>query len=284
MMKRSIRKALNFFFLLFGMLLLHSQPSHAHSPYAIKDKVLDSASGPLIIERLYGDGIFIADPVSLQVRNQKGAVVAYTTTAHRVALFCPAIEYCWAFPHTFLATLTFFPERLDLKGVDLQKSLDGEPSAALKSYLTDRDVKSLRDDSLNYPEHRKTGPSGFVSSFDGMILLSPIFIAIENVWALLAVFFLSACPKVLYQPFREYVRSLKGFRSIFPTVLMLILEIAYVLAVAVVVVFAGFSLSTPVAYIILFFWFGRKSGKLGEKFWRSLKNTNDADGMKAHKA
>jgi hypothetical protein len=175
------------FLILAGMLLV-STPAEAHRPYAAKIKMLEGPSGePLILERLFGDGIFFADPVSLQVRNKKGAVIAWTPTAGRVAVFCPSIQFCWTFPYGILSPLAQ-PFKLAHEKLDYSKEGDVEEYKELSSYLTDDEVKRVGSYRFPYPEKRKDN-AGFTPDGPIALLLSPVVMLVDHAaaYAVLAI-------------------------------------------------------------------------------------------------
>jgi hypothetical protein len=81
----------------FGLLLvfLSSSAASAHSPYARPVASFVTADGrALSIELYYGDGIFFADPVRGQVKDSRGAVVAYTPVGVNAAASCRSLDDC----------------------------------------------------------------------------------------------------------------------------------------------------------------------------------------------
>ncbi len=114
-------------------ILLSAGAAEAHRPYAVKIKSLEGPQGqPLIIEKLFGDGIFSADPVSLQLRNSRGAILAYTPVGQHVALFCPSLKSCWAFPHDALFGLAS-SWRLDPSGLEYERPRDPDLEGKIES-------------------------------------------------------------------------------------------------------------------------------------------------------
>ncbi len=104
-----------------GLLAFFAATVAAHAPYAVKEKELPSPQGtPLLLERLHGDGIFGPDPVSLHLRTPEGAVLAHTPVNQFVAVFCPSLRSCWAFPHNALIPVSR-PWRLDFDHLDYAK-------------------------------------------------------------------------------------------------------------------------------------------------------------------
>jgi hypothetical protein len=86
--------------LIFGTVLaaLLGQPALAHRPYTVEQKTLTFSDGrSATLELLFGDGIFFADPGRGQLKDEKGAVVAWTPAADGVISYCPSIDHCWVF-------------------------------------------------------------------------------------------------------------------------------------------------------------------------------------------
>lgn len=164
---------------LLSLTLLCAAPASAHRPYAFKQKTVDSPQGPLTIEKLFGDGIFAADPVSMQVRNAQGAVLAYTSVSDHVALFCPSVSSCWAFPHDSVWGIPT-PWRLDHADLDYAKTLD--PKLALEQ-------RGPVTYGFENPWGRKEA-SGFKKERSLMILAGPLIAFLDHggLLGVLAVF------------------------------------------------------------------------------------------------
>lgn len=71
--------------------------AYAHSPYTKDIKTIAVDGKAITVQRLFGDGIFFADPVSLQLKNEAGGVVAYTPVGRAVSSFCRSKFFCWGF-------------------------------------------------------------------------------------------------------------------------------------------------------------------------------------------
>jgi hypothetical protein len=128
--------------------ILHATPASAHSSYAVKVKTLEDPNGSsLILEKLYGDGIFFADPVKVQIRNKNGVVIAQSKTATHIGIFCPYIQFCWAFPYE---TLFVNPIYLDFQKLNYKASLKPKLPSALIHYLNGSTGK-LPSSAFNAP-------------------------------------------------------------------------------------------------------------------------------------
>lgn len=81
-----------------ALLVSHRDPASAHPSYAVPQKTLDFGNGrTAMLEILYGDGIFFANPARAQLRTSEGATVAKTPMGGNVVTLCPSVEYCWVF-------------------------------------------------------------------------------------------------------------------------------------------------------------------------------------------
>ena len=113
------------------ILALAAAPAAAHRPYAVKEKEIQGPQGqPLVVEKLFGDGIFSADPVSLQIRTKEGAVIAYTAVSPHVGVYCPSVSDCWAFPHDSLMGIVT-AMHLDDTALDFNKQLGPEEKGVI---------------------------------------------------------------------------------------------------------------------------------------------------------
>lgn len=242
------------FILIFLFVFLFSAEGYAHSPYAVKKGTLIAPGGQIVVkEKLYGDGIFSADPVTFQIRNRNGTVLANTPVAEHVAVFCPSVSFCWAFPYGFLSSFAT-GYKLDAKKVEwdsdlLSPYLKDEGLEGFKHYFDDKREKVFRGPGQDYPEFTKKD-SGFVEvSFTAFI--SPIVIASDQIVVLLCLLILTIIPSVLYWLFfrRAWTRN-KLFRlAIFTFGGLLMLGYCgfYFLALLVI----GFTLATPVFYMLV---------------------------------
>lgn len=160
---------------------LAADPASAHMPYAVEVKTLQDIHGePLILERLFGDGIFAPDPVSLQVRNRNGAVIAYTSVNQSVSVYCSSLEFCWACPHSTLS-LWATPVRLNHESLDYDQQISTEARSRLK-----REGGVTR--GFENPDSR-SAPLGFAADSSLLALsLSPLLIIKEHAIFLFAVF------------------------------------------------------------------------------------------------
>jgi len=178
------------------------EPAYAHRFYIIEDSRIDAPDGsPLIVERLYGDGIIGMDPVSLQIRNLGGAVLAHSQTSTHVATFCPHINYCWAFPYNPILPLSM-GLRLDTSNVDwntpppvytLSKEEAGEFSAYLAGHR-----RIAHSDSFGYPSTVRDKSPLFIPSF-ASLLISPAIILFDQADKVFIIMFACILPVLIYR-------------------------------------------------------------------------------------
>ena len=243
------------YFLLVLALLIHA-PAHAHPPYLLKQGVITDPDGnPVIKEKLYGDGVLTTDPVTFQLRNRHGGLLAYSPTDYHVASFCPSINFCWVFPYSAIS-LFAVGWSLDTEAMEFDKpapnyEFKGAAEAgAFKSYLNDPNVKRFSAYALGYT-HLDRPHSGFKPSRISA-LFSP-FIIMADQFIQLLVFLLSTL--VLLIIFRPFSRGKKIKRK----KLKYLFYIIYALFVAVYVGFyvleifiVAFTLQTPWIYMLAF--------------------------------
>lgn len=175
--------------LLIIILLISFLPlsAHAHRPYIIKDRVIDGPNGqPVIIEKLYGDGIFGPDPVRLQFRNMQGGVIASFPTDINAAIFCPKINFCWVFPYNLIPISVGL--KLDVDSVDFNApfnrhaDMKDDEAEQFKSYLSGA-AKQVNSYGFEYPEMQKNS-YGYQEVLPS-IILSPIAILLSHIrWVL----------------------------------------------------------------------------------------------------
>lgn len=167
--------------------LFMSAPAFAHQPYVVKHSVITDPDGrPLITERLQGDGVFTADPKSFQIRNAAGAVLGYSPAGTHVGVFCPSVEFCWAFPYGQL--LPFAKGwRLDIKSVDWRQMPEPPDASVIhkgaeedfKKYLDNPHVKYAHGYGFNDPQFR----DGFYNFTDSLlsVVASPFIILWDQI-------------------------------------------------------------------------------------------------------
>lgn len=191
--------------LILALGLLCALPVEAHRPYAIKVKTLEAPHGEsLILEKLYGDGIFVADPVRLQVRNKNGVVIAHSRTASHVSEFCPSVQFCWAFPYEELFVTPMYLDFKKLKYNETSKSkIPAEPE--LNDYLKGT-TDNIHSDNISYPDYGDKSEN-FLKGSPVIQLLSPLIIITDNIanfLVLAAIFFI---PSFLYPIFCSLIMS-----------------------------------------------------------------------------
>ncbi len=164
----NIRKIILSAVVSFLAIVAFSDLAYAHRPYLIKQGTISDPDGNKVIkEKLYGDGIFSADPVTFQLRHKDGAVLANSPVGDHVATFCPAIKFCWAFPYGILLPLAT-GWVLDFSQINFNQpakdyNLKGEEAETFKKYLLEDEVTRTAAHAFGYPEFSKSY-SGFKPS------------------------------------------------------------------------------------------------------------------------
>jgi hypothetical protein len=245
-----------FILLIFAVLIPSS--AEAHSPYAVKQGIIYSLDNkPLIIEKLYGDGIFVADPQKFQIRNMNGAVIASSETATHIFFACPSINFCWVFPHGS-GSLFAYGYKLDPNVLDFDKTLseketskaNTEQANLLTQYLTDKSTKNLRHPILSDPEFPDGPPVGFKKS-SASVIVSPIAIILNHIAAYLIAFFI---PFIVLKLIRKYLSySKNGNFRVLKKIFGFILLIGVIQIYFVVFFTMSFTLSIPAIYLLAFF-------------------------------
>ena len=164
--------------LIFLILVLQGITSaEAHSPHAIKVNTIKDPNGnPLIVEKLYGDGIFGPDPTRLQIRNRHGVVIARSTTDSSIFAFCPELQFCWAF-HNAIGLQAL---KLDYKNLSYEKTDPASLSPGLKDYLLNTTYIHGSEADLSWPKIQDR-TEGFIEINTPLMLLSPIIVLMDNI-------------------------------------------------------------------------------------------------------
>lgn len=253
-----------FFIALFSIGMVLSSAAFAHSPYVVKVKTLESPSGePLILEKLFGDGIFVADPVSLQVRNMNGAVLAYTPTSTHIGVFCPSLKFCWAFPHD-IVTIFSTPWLLDYKNLDYEKkpaSVTGEKdtqyAAQYRDYLTNRKTSAFHSEWKSGYEFvdpfGRESSLGFTKSSPLFSIISPIFIFVDHAVPLVVFSLISLLPFVIKFRCSRLAFGRKDAVKLLLNMFVLLIYMAWFCLFILFIFIICFTLSIPVFYSFLTF-------------------------------
>jgi len=175
----------------FLLSLILVAPAYGHNAYLVQQGFTTDPNGnTLILEKLYGDGIFTIDPARLQLRNRNGAVVAHTQTSAQIAYFCPTISFCWAFAYNSILPFSI-GERLATDGIDWDAPVPANNSGKaaeqqFQDYLNGRSHR-FSSDGLEYPERNSKSVLHF-SPVKASILLSPFIILLDHLWPLVILF------------------------------------------------------------------------------------------------
>lgn len=260
--------------LLSALIFLIASPAYAHRPYLIKEGSISDPSGnPVILERLYGDGIFTSDPVSFQIRSRSGALLAHTPTAEHVAVFCPDVNFCWAFPYGIASPFTV-GMRLDHESIDWDApapKLDIKDNEAelYQKYLEDKKQKRAYSYSFDYPEMRKDQQGKGFSASAWSIVFSPLFILANHVIQLALVTVLSVVPFILHWLFfKRFIPSKKINKILLKSAGGLII-FGYILFYCLALFVLGFTIGTPWLYMLAAMALGLSSPKLIRK-WKKI--------------
>lgn len=256
------------FIALFSICMFLSAAAFAHRPYVVKIGTLESPMGnPLILEKLFGDGIFSADPVSLQIRNMDGAVIAYAPTGNHVGVFCPSIKFCLAFPHSSLSPFSA-PWQLDYKNLDYDKKLapiateeDLEYATGYKDYLTNKKAKQFHSYEFDDPFLRK-GSSGFVKAPFALAFFSPIFIFADHIVPLTVLAFICSLPFLIKALHNKLAIGKEGSLKVVLKIFAFLFYLGWLGLFLTSLLITGFTLAVPMPYIILVIaaslWTGNK--------------------------
>jgi hypothetical protein len=158
---------------------------HAHSPYSIKASVI---TGPeqqkLFVERLYGDGIFFADPVAVQIRNAYGAPIGQSSAGKGAGIFCPSYKHCYAFIDQGLGIAS--AQKFDWENADYDLKPSKAEIETLQAYLNDPSIERLHSYEHNkYPEMSQ---NDFLKAPLILIALSPFMLFLAHYAQLTTLF------------------------------------------------------------------------------------------------
>lgn len=198
-------------FFLASFTLLFSSFAHAHSPYVMKQKIIDAPDHQkLIIEKLYGDGIIFSDPIMLQVRNANGAVVAASPASYHLAYFCPSISSCWVFPHgglfPFAKGYKLEWEKLDYNKTLAERDIPSEDKLEFEKYLKDQKQERFNSYSLGYPELNQNEFHGFSTNILSYFI-SPLVIIADKITVYLLIIFAAYLQTKIFYKISDYQDS-----------------------------------------------------------------------------
>lgn len=243
----------NRLYLFLILTLLIYAPAYAHPPYLIKQGLIaDSDGNKVIKEKLYGDGVFVSDPVTFQLRNRHGALLANSPINDHVFSFCPSIDFCWVFTYSFISLFSF-GWSLNAETVEFDKpapnyEFKGDEEEDFKSYLNDQNSKQFSAYFLGYPEFNRSH-SGFKRSWISA-LLSPFIIIADQFIQLLVIFLLTFVRLILFRlPLRWKKYKIKIVKYLLYTISALLI-VVYLAFYAVVTLIIGVTFTTPVIYML----------------------------------
>lgn len=157
-----MRYILAIFLFLFSLCL--PETAAAHRPYVEKQGTIKGFDGKnIIVEYLYGDGIFAKDPMRIQLRHENGGLIAATNVTDFGIAYCKTLDYCYL---TTYGALFPFPHvlQVDVKNLSyppppLEAHSESEKSS-WEAYHRDGKVKRLSSIVLGYPELSKNSQQG----------------------------------------------------------------------------------------------------------------------------
>ncbi len=265
--------------LLASLCFLSMLPAQAHRPYAVKEYTIQGPNKQnMIVEKLFGDGIFSGDPVRLQIRNQQGAVIAHSQTATHVGVFCPSIQFCWAFPYD---DLLVEPLLLDYEKLQYNASDVTNQPEALADYLSGA-IKVLRDDRLGYPSYRDT-PQNFSTGSPLLKILSPFIIIGDNFLTFLVLALIYFLPSFLSPIYHAFSLRKSGLRKLGLLSMGWLLLISYTILALFVSFIILFTWSTPFIYCLVIIGGSARAGAyLSQKVYlKRLSAQSTASGAEA---
>ncbi|QQG35483.1 MAG: hypothetical protein HYS17_08040 [Micavibrio aeruginosavorus] len=253
--------------LLFALIFLIASPAYAHRPYLIKEGTISDPNGnSLILEKLYGDGIFTSDPVSFQIRSKSSALLAYTPTSEHIAVFCPDVRFCWAFLYgivsPFATGMKLNHESIDWNSKAQNLDLKGDEAGLYQKYLEDEKQKRAYSYSFDYPEMRKDKQGKGFSASAWSIVFSPLFIIANHIIPLAFVTVLSIVPFILHWLFFKRFSLHKKLHRILLKTSGGIIILGYALFYCLALFVLGFTIGTPLLYMFAAMLLGIASPKL----------------------
>lgn len=257
--------------LLFAVLLVlfcfMTKDAEAHRDYLIKEKIINTPEGKIIIEKHFGDGIILTDPLRLQVRNTNGEVVAYTPVATHIGVFCPSLEFCVAVPHGTIGA-TSQPWKLSVENIYWDKTADpsSQRSQDLVEYL---EKDSLRRTTLNeYLSGREDDMMGFETTGNIYLLLSPLLIIACYPFPIFFMLLMGYAPHMILAPLNEKPSH------VLTKVLGFALTCGYTITIFALLLGTLMQFVTPVFYMVVFFSLGlylgkrQRKRKIMQKVWK----------------
>jgi hypothetical protein len=249
-------------------------PAQAHRPYVKKLYILSGPDKkPLIVEKLVGDNVIGVNPEKLQIRNQNGAVIAYTQTAYHIVIHCSSIQSCWVFPYS---SALIEPVHLDYKALDYSAINPENHSKELSDYLAGRSNR-LQTLNLIAPSYRDK-PYHFSEGPSWIQLFSPIIMTqFSDYFGLSMLYFLPT----LFLPVYWASATGKGLdrqENRWIIGLLLLIPYAYFVFINTMLILFGHSLSLLYGFatIGLSIWCGKHISKIVLNA-RLKKKTNTVD-------
>lgn len=239
-------------------LIFTSSSAFAHRPYIVKQGGIKDPNGNILIkEKLYGDGIFTSDPQSFQIRNLKGSVLAATSVATHVAVFCPNVDFCWVFPYGQFSLFSY-GFKLDAASINwdstnalpnFQKENDEDEEKAFSHYLNNADQKHFHSYNLGYPELRDEAMSGFLP-VTWSIIVSPCMIFVDQIQFMMAAMMVAAIFVWIFIGVQRLIKNKPMGFKIFVGALGSLLVLGSGAVLLAVSFFMSFTLSANIIWLL----------------------------------
>lgn len=259
--------------ILMAIAFLFVPAAHASSPYAVKLGVMAGPDGQLVLkEKLYGHGVLSSGPVTFQLRNRDGALLANSPVSDHVAVVCPSVKFCWAFPDG--AYLPFSAGwSLDAKVVEFGRPapdyfFQDTEQEEFTAYMNDRRAGIISGYYLGYPEYDRSH-SGFRKSGISVIF-SPFLIIADQFLELGAAMILTFMPFAVYAAARTLAPSRPGVARLALRTMGIVSCILYMFFYCVAMLLLWFISLVPLFYMLCAIAVGVVSGKA------FLKKSRDA--------
>jgi len=224
-------------------------PAQAHSPYAIRQNIISGPDqNPLIVEKLFGDGVIVSsDPVSFQIRNKNGAVIAHTQTSLHLSVFCPTIQLCWAFPYDNSAIVE--PMHLDYKALDYAAQDPKIHPEEMADYFSGKN-DTLRDTGLREPFYSDK-PYHFYKGPEWLKWLSPLIIISSNFFSFLILASVYFLPFLIAPGYLAFALNKENPAKLLFLILGTLVSLVYIFFVVMGTIFIYFfAYSLPPLYCL----------------------------------
>lgn len=259
-----------------------SSSAQAHPPYLEKLAILEDEQGnQYILEKLYGDGVVLADPYRFQIRNLNGAILAHGPANETSYVDCPSLGKCriysgsiiplkarkYSLDISILDPVSHFPQSEERERSEADKKYWERQERDFKRYLEDEKQKSYQGYAYNVdPETSNQKTLGFneetsISSYVGLVST----VLTQNILILLGVMVLGYCSR-LYMGLSGRLKILqnrclrKALHLLWGVGCLTVFSMALIINLAMMYGGALHFLIYPIMY-----WLGTYIGKIHEK-------------------